>query len=70
MLSRILSLSLARAAHSPPLGPESQDDLFVPVRSLAAADMLAPHVIPFLPLFSPIAVARWLAGDHDLGNLI
>jgi hypothetical protein len=32
--------------------------------------MLAPHVIPFLPLFSPVAAARWPAGDHDLGNLI
>jgi hypothetical protein len=68
--ARALPRSLARAARSPPSGPASQVGPLAPVRSLPVADTLAPHVIPLLPLFSPVAAAWWPASDHDLGNPI
>jgi hypothetical protein len=66
-----LSLALSRAWPAPlHLVQQRQVGPLTPVRSLPAADMLAPRAIPFLPLFSPVAAARWPASDHDLGNLI
>jgi hypothetical protein len=63
--------SLSRARPAPLcLAQQRQVGPLAPVRSLPTADMLAPRVIPFLPLFSPVAAAWWSTGDHDLRNLI
>jgi hypothetical protein len=65
--------SLSRSRARPAFLRSAQQRLDGPLaraRALPDADTPAPHVIPYLPLFPPVAVARRPAGDHDLGSLI